>query len=124
MSTKHLPTNQHPVPTTHAEKRWAERTTTTIAIEVAWERGVEVSHAHDCEVARLYPPEDVVFLVRDGVIVTVVPANYDTLGTDDLIACDGCGSLIEWTLDTTNCPWCEHSIVSVRTGANLNIRYE
>ena len=59
-----------------------------------------------CDRARLYAPEDLLLLSRDGVIATVCPANYGNLETNQLGRCGECGNLDRFDSADSECRWC------------------
>lgn len=118
-------THTTPIPTDHAQERWAERASGVhIQLGKAWHEAIEIESSElDYEQARLYSPADVVLIMKEQVIVTVVPANYDTLDTAALCYCPHCENLYRLTHDGT-CHWCGRRRENVRTAGNINISYQ
>lgn len=100
--------SQTPTPvtlSTHAQHQWAERTPASISLEAAWEQALDVeAPAADCTSARLYPPHDALFPVKDATLTTVLH-NDGRLNTPGLIECANCGDLMD-PIKHPTCPWC------------------
>lgn len=102
------PTEQPPQITDHARARWASRTPVPdpVALRHAWSRGFEVQASEvDGETVRLYPPYDILLVKRDGVLRTVLNANYDRLDATGYAKCSECGCLHD-PLTGSKCRWC------------------
>ncbi|EMA30967.1 hypothetical protein [Haloarcula japonica] len=116
--------NIGPVPITdHAHERWAERAATAgTDIETAWHQSIPVgAPERDADMARLYAPCDVLFVVRGGAVTTVCPANYGSLNTDGLGACTACGNLDSLQYGDTACRWCNTQPQEITLDSGLTV---
>jgi hypothetical protein len=94
--------------TSHARARWAARTPVSdpIALRRAWARALEVRAPEvDGEAVRLYPPYGLLLVKRDGVLRTVLCADYGRLDARGYATCSKCGCLDD-PLTGSECNWC------------------
>lgn len=90
----------------HAQDQWAKRTPANISLKAAWEQSVAVEAPEaDSTAARLYPPHNMLLLVKHATMTTVLH-NDGRLNTPGLIDCPACGDLVD-PIDHDVCPWCD-----------------
>lgn len=110
----------------HAIQRYRERSMNkppSVAITEAWESAVPVGMPHSGGVtARLYPPEQTVFVAHGGVVRTALRPDYQTvdLNTDHLKECGHCEQLW-YPADDDGCPWCDGPSPAKRSVKGLTI---
>jgi hypothetical protein len=93
----------------HAEERWEDRTDAPCPLREAWQQGLRVNAPEvDGEEARLYSPLDALIVKRDGVMRTVLNADYRRLDANGYIQCESCDHLAD-PLDG-ECRWCGSSL--------------
>jgi hypothetical protein len=119
------PYQRPPIQEPHAPNQWTERFPDhDVDIQTAWERGLPaLAPLKDGEAFRLYPPENALLILRDGLLRTAIPAN-DTLvlPEEDLERCQQCGNAHE-PLDTDEtCPWCDATLKAGRSTGPITIR--
>jgi len=118
--------NSGPVPITdHAHERWAERAATAeIDIESAWHQSIPVNApVRDADMARLYAPCDVLFVVRGGTVTTACPANYDSLDISELGECSSCANLDTLHYGDAACRWCGSEQRQVEMTNGVTVTY-
>mgnify|MGYP000241768768 CR=1 FL=1 len=118
--------NTSPIPITdHARERWSERAVTAeLDIETAWHRSIPVeAPERDADMARLYSPSDVLFVVRGGVVTTVCPANYGSLEISELGQCTSCGNLDRHRYGEAACRWCGATHRRVEMASGVTVTY-
>lgn len=125
--TSSRPTTQHGVPrfTNHARDRWAERTPVPnpTPIEDAWRETYPVgAPTVDATAVHLHPEYDVLLVVKNGDVTTVLEAKYGRLDTSGLIRCDGCDCFTDIATTGLTCPWCEAPLCGIRGDGQLAIR--
>jgi hypothetical protein len=106
------PTEQPTTITGHARCRWATRTPISdpVALRRAWSKGLDVEAPEvNGEAVRLYPPHDLLLVKRDGVLRTVLNADYSRLDATGYAKCSGCGCLDD-PLTGDECSWCGASL--------------
>jgi len=95
-----------PINRPHAPDMWQDRTPAEVSLEAAWRVAIPV-HAPECNAShtRLYAPYDALFVVRGGVLRTVLN-NDGRIDTEGLATCAGCDELVD-PLRDDECPWCD-----------------
>lgn len=109
----------------HAEERWQKRTPVNepVDIGIAWKKTIIVGAPEiDCDIARLYQPYDLLIVVREGVIKTVLYADHHRLETEGFIYCVHCDCLIDPCKIDRTCTQCDEPITGSRTGGGMTIR--
>lgn len=105
------------------EDRWAERTDSGDAgsLRAAWRQSIEVPAPEvNGEMVRLYAPQDLLLVKRDGAVRTVLHADYDRLEIDGFTRCEDCGNLTN-PLESNDCPWCGEPVSVDGTVINLGV---
>ena len=96
------------------EVRWAERTDSNDpgSLRAAWRQSIRVwSPEVNGEMVRLYAPQDLLLVKRDGVVRTVLHADYTRLEIGGFTRCEHCGNLMN-PLEGNDCPWCDNPLTA------------
>ncbi len=92
--------------TDHAIYRWRERGDRSYSIKKAVDEAVSVGLPKHRGGGLLHPPIEVVFVVNDKSITTVLEMKDNlTINKEHLKVCDGCGYHYDPS-QSENCPWC------------------
>lgn len=93
--------------TDHAELRWLERSgDTSVTVTNAWIEAYHVGGVSRGGTSRLHPPTGTILVEAQGVIQTVLNADFEDYNADHLVWCQTCRLEFQPLADDKNCPWC------------------
>lgn len=96
-----------PRATSHAEFRWLQRGNDRLrSVVEAWLEGYPVGQVTRGGQSRLHPPSRTLIVAVDGVIKTVLNAEYTSYTADHLLICDSCSLEFQPHGGNRGCPWC------------------
>jgi hypothetical protein len=100
----------------HTRERWGERgDDQPIRKALISADPVGFESPYEADMVLYYSPADLVFIIRDHCVVTVMAAYRDTIDAQNLSECVQCGNYSDMVQNDLKCPYCGNKTQKIIT---------